>query len=111
MSFFLKNRWPDALPQTREESQEERYQRLWELGMDAVPGPPPTDPPASRARSRAAPRGRNPSQMWSDALDEAHRSLEEEGMHPRGRVRQRAQEILKQWREGSKDRKVKQRTD
>ena len=67
--------------------------------------------PASRAGSRRAPRGRHTSQMSLDALDEAHRGLEKEGTHPRGRVRRRGQSIMKQWTEGSKDRKLLRRTD
>ena len=70
--------------------------------MDAVPGPPPKDPPAS---SRKEPRGRGSSQMWLPKL------REKEGRHPRGRVRERAQEIMEQLRTGNKDRNVKQRTD
>ena len=64
---------------------------------------PLKDPPASRAGSHRAPRGRHTSQMWLDALDEAHRGLEKEGTHPRGRRRPRAQEIMNQRREGVKD--------
>ena len=44
--------------------------------------------------------------MWLDALDEARRSLEKEGRHPRGRVRQRAQEIMEQWMKENQQRKL-----
>ena len=37
------------------EEEEARYRRLWDLGMDAAPGPPPKGPPTS---SRKVPRGR-----------------------------------------------------
>ena len=87
-----------------------------------VEGDPPEGPPealeaagasderaVSRSGSRRAPRARGPSQMWFEALEEAHVSLEEEGVHPRGRVRQRAREILKQWKKGNKHCKVERR--
>ena len=62
---------------------------------DAVLGHPPNDPPA---RSRNAPRGRSPSQMWLPKLGE---KKEEEGGHPRGRERGRAQNIKEQCMTGN----------
>ena len=76
------------------------------MQVDPIKGPP-----ASRAGSRRAPRGRHTSQMWLDAVDEAHRGFEKEGTHPRGRVRRRGQSIMQQRKTGSKDRKVERRMD
>ena len=44
--------------------------------------------------------------MWYNALEEAHRSLADEGIQPRGRVRQRAQEFMEQWRKENKERQL-----
>ena len=64
------------------------------MGCDSTLGPPRKDPPAS---SRKAAWG---LRTWSEALQEARWSLEKEGRNPRGRVRERAQKIVKQWRTG-----------
>ena len=44
--------------------------------------------------------------MWIEAPQEAQRSLAAEGMPPRGRVRQRAQEFMEQWRKENKERQL-----
>ena len=42
--------------------------------------------------------------IWLDALYAAQRSLGAEGIQPRGRVRKRAQGIIKQWKKENKER-------
>ena len=107
--FYCKSRQPVALGSVRQGRPAEK---------DAVlEAPPPPEAPldvvessdrraANRSRSPRAPRRRGPSQMWIEALQEAQRSLAAEGMPPRGRVRQRAQEFMEQWRKENKERKL-----
>ena len=107
--FNCKSRQPVALDGVRQGRPAEK---------DAVlEAPPPPEAPldvaessdrraASRSRSPRAPRRRGPSQMWIEALQEAQRSLAAEGMPPRGRVRQRAQEFMEQWRKENKEREL-----
>ena len=101
LNEFFKNRWPDALPQTREESQDERGngegkgkedEKGKEKGCDSVLGPPPKDP----------------SSKWF----EASRMILREHQSNQAILRERAQTIMEQWRTGNKDRNAKQqRTD
>ena len=85
----------------------------------ALPPPPPPEAleaaassdrrAASRSRSPRAPRGRGPSQMWLDALYAAQRKFARENIQPRGKVRQCAKYVMKQWREDNHERKLMER--